>query len=591
MENKYYTSEKNHQIVIALLKEHNIRKIVASPGATNVSFIGSLQSDPYFEIYSSADERSAAYIACGLAAETGEPVVLTCTGATSSRNYMPGLTEAYYRKLPVLAITSSQPDCRAGHNYAQYTIRNQPPEDVVTLSVTLPKIQSTDDEWDCVIKANQAILSLKHHGGGPAHINLVTGYSRDFSVRELPKVRKISRIMPNETFPEMPKGRIGVFVGSHNNWSTELTQMVDAFCESHNAVVFCDHTSGYKGKYRLLYSLVAYQDSFKSKLMNLDLLIYIGDISGDYPTIGMLRGKETWRVSEDGRLCDRFRTLSHVFEMPEETFFKAYTSESKEDDSFLNECKSEDLVVREKFSEVLPNIPFSNIWVASELAGNLPENSEIHMGILNSLRSWNLFEIPKTVTSFCNVGGFGIDGILSSLVGASLANPSKLYFGVLGDLAFFYDMNVLGNRHVSPNIRILLVNNGKGTEFRNYDHSANIFGDDTDKYIAAAGHYGNQSKDLIKHYATDLGYEYLSAGTKEEFKVLSEKFLNPNVGDKPIILEVFTNSTDESMALKMSRNCVSDASTLLWTKGVGVAKNVLGEKGIRSVSGIINRLK
>ena len=565
MENKYYTTEKNHQIVIALLKEHNIRKIVASPGATNVSFIGSLQSDPYFEIYSSADERSAAYIACGLAAETGEPVVLTCTGATSSRNYMPGLTEAYYRKLPVLAITSSQPDCRAGHNYAQYTIRNQPPEDVVTLSVTLPKIQSTDDEWDCVIKANQAILSLKHHGGG--------------------------RIMPNETFPEMPKGRIGVFVGSHNNWSTELTQMVDAFCESHNAVVFCDHTSGYKGKYRLLYSLVAYQDSFKSKLMNLDLLIYIGDISGDYPTIGMLRGKETWRVSEDGRLCDRFRTLSHVFEMPEETFFKAYTSESKEDDSFLNECKSEDLVVREKFSEVLPNIPFSNIWVASELAGNLPENSEIHMGILNSLRSWNLFEIPKTVTSFCNVGGFGIDGILSSLVGASLANPSKLYFGVLGDLAFFYDMNVLGNRHVSPNIRILLVNNGKGTEFRNYDHSANIFGDDTDKYIAAAGHYGNQSKDLIKHYATDLGYEYLSAGTKEEFKVLSEKFLNPNVGDKPIILEVFTNSTDESMALKMSRNCVSDASTLLWNKGVGVAKNVLGEKGIRSVSGIINRIK
>ena len=399
------------------------------------------------------------------------------------------------------------------------------------------------------------------------------------------------RLPINETFPEMPKGRIGVFVGSHNNWSTELTQMVDAFCESHNAVVFCDHTSGYKGKYRLLYSLVAYQDSFKSKLMNLDLLIYIGDISGDYPTIGMLRGKETWRVSEDGRLCDRFRTLSHVFEMPEETFFKAYTSESKEDDSFLNECKSEDLVVREKFSEVLPNIPFSNIWVASELAGNLPENSEIHMGILNSLRSWNLFEIPKTVTSFCNVGGFGIDGILSSLVGASLANPSKLYFGVLGDLAFFYDMNVLGNRHVSPNIRILLVNNGKGTEFRNYDHSANIFGDDTDKYIAAAGHYGNQSKDLIKHYATDLGYEYLSAGTKEEFKVLSEKFLNPNVGDKPIILEVFTNSTDESMALKMSRNCVSDASTLLWNKGVGVAKNVLGEKGIRSVSGIINRIK
>ena len=61
------------------------------------------------------DERSAAYIACGMAEESGEPVVLSCTGATASRNYMPGLTEAFYRKLPVLAITSSQDISKIGH--------------------------------------------------------------------------------------------------------------------------------------------------------------------------------------------------------------------------------------------------------------------------------------------------------------------------------------------------------------------------------------------------------------------------------------------------------------------------------------------
>lgn len=100
MERKYYTDERNVQIVISLLKAHGIRKIVASPGTTNITFVGSVQQDPYFEIYSSVDERSAAYIACGLAAESGEAVVLTCTGATASRNYYSGLTEAYYRKLP-----------------------------------------------------------------------------------------------------------------------------------------------------------------------------------------------------------------------------------------------------------------------------------------------------------------------------------------------------------------------------------------------------------------------------------------------------------------------------------------------------------
>ena len=95
---KYYTSERNAQIVIALLKANNIRKIIVSPGATNITFVASIQQDPYFEIYSSVDERSAAYMACGLAAESGEPVVLSCTGATASRNYLPGLTEAFYRR-------------------------------------------------------------------------------------------------------------------------------------------------------------------------------------------------------------------------------------------------------------------------------------------------------------------------------------------------------------------------------------------------------------------------------------------------------------------------------------------------------------
>lgn len=73
---KLYTSERNTQILISLMKFHGVKKIVASPGTTNVCFVGSLQHDPYFEIYSSVDERSAAYIACGLARESGEPVAL-----------------------------------------------------------------------------------------------------------------------------------------------------------------------------------------------------------------------------------------------------------------------------------------------------------------------------------------------------------------------------------------------------------------------------------------------------------------------------------------------------------------------------------
>ena len=114
-----YTDEENVLILISLLKRHGIHRVVASPGTTNITFVASIQQDSYFEVYSAPDERSGAYIACGLAAETGEPVVLSCTGATASRNYLPGLTEAFYRKLPILAVTSTQHLGRVGQHVAQ----------------------------------------------------------------------------------------------------------------------------------------------------------------------------------------------------------------------------------------------------------------------------------------------------------------------------------------------------------------------------------------------------------------------------------------------------------------------------------------
>ena len=94
---------------MALIKAHNIKRAIVSPGSTNISFAASLMYDSDIEVYSAVDERSAAYMACGLAASTGEPVIISCTGATAARNYVPGLTEAFYRHLPILAVTSSQP--------------------------------------------------------------------------------------------------------------------------------------------------------------------------------------------------------------------------------------------------------------------------------------------------------------------------------------------------------------------------------------------------------------------------------------------------------------------------------------------------
>ena len=305
--NTHYTDEVNTQIVISLLKEHKIKKVIASPGATNIRLVASMQQDDFFEMYSAVDERSAAYIACGMAEESGEPVVLTCTGATASRNYIPGLTEAFYRKLPVVAITSTQHYGRVGQNVAQVIDRSHPLADIVKCSVQIPTCHTDEDRWDCNVKVNNALLELSRNGGGPIHIDLETTYSTNFNVKELPKQRVIRRYTAEDSLPPMPNGKIGVFVGAHSKWSEALTAAADRFCAKYNAVVLCDQTSNYRGAYRVLCPL-----ALNSSCNDFDVIVDIGNITGAYP---YFRCKEFWRVNPDGEIRDTYKRLTNVFQM------------------------------------------------------------------------------------------------------------------------------------------------------------------------------------------------------------------------------------------------------------------------------------
>jgi len=533
-------------------------------------FVGSIQDDDFFQIYSAPDERSAAYMACGLSAESGEPVVVTCTGATASRNYMPGLTEAYYRKLPILSITGTEGDMYIGNLKPQVIDRTCPPNDVIKHSVSISRIVDEKQEWPVRLAINKAISELFRDGGGPVNITLQTG-AAPFKTSDLPSCKVIRRIFNDfEQTPQIPDGRVAIFCSSHKPFTSDEEFLIDDFCRCYNAVVFCDHTSSYNGEFRIDSAILACQDDKRVDLLSPDLLIHIGEVSGEYYTQNSLCPREVWRVSLDGEMRDLFKSLTFVFEMGESIFFKHYSSNSNSNSNYYKECK----FARDELTSKIPDLPFGSIWIAQQLHNKMPSGSSIHFGILNSLRSWNFFTVDKSITTSCNVGGFGIDGPISTCLGASLVNPNKLYYLVVGDLAFFYDMNSLGNRHLNNNIRILLINNGHGTEFSNYDHPASQFGENVDRFIAAGGHYGRKSNYLVKHYAEDLGFSYLFASTKEEFLQTYNTFVNAEVTDKPILFEVFTNAEDESNALFKIRN-INQRGTTLLKKAKNIVKRIV----------------
>lgn len=582
---KYYSAERNVQLLISLMKQHGVKRVIVSPGATNVTFVASIQQDDYFELYSCVDERSAAYMACGLAFESREPVALSCTGATASRNYYPALTEAFYRKLPVLAITSTQNEGLIGQGVPQVIDRSQQPKDTLRMSVSIPTIQGVEDERYATLRLNSALLELRRGTGGPVHINLATNYSKDYSVKIINPVRIIRRYNCEDELPKIIKNTIAVCVGAHSIMSSELTDSIDLFCEKYNAVVLCDHNSSYHGKYRIQANLILDQDAFESKLKNIDLLIDIGEISGAYFS---LKPKEVWRVGEEGELRDTYKTLSTIFQMSEKFFFNYYShlTESEINTSYFQNWKDTDAELR----RLIPELPFSNIWVAQEMSKRIPSNSMMYFAILNSLRSWNFFELPDGVDSFSNTGGFGIDGGLSSLIGASLFDKLKLYFAVVGDLSFFYDINVIGNRHIGPNVRIVVINNGVGMEFKNYHHNASIHEEKVNDYIAAAGHFGNKSQDLVRNFAENLGFLYLSASCKEEYIKNIDCFTSSQIGDRPILFEIFTDAENENEALKSIRNIKKDSlpsSSRFSSKMKKSVLNALGDKRTKALKDLI----
>lgn len=580
-----YTRNPSVLILIALLKEYGVKKVIISPGTTNLELSAGLQYEGSFTLISSVDERSAAYMACGMAGESGEPIAIACTEATASRNYFPGITEAYYRKLPIVVITGVHSYSQIGHLKPQIIDRSIAPVDTFICKVRLPVIKDAEDKWVTSLMINKALSALQKNGGGPVHIDLPwCGNDFDFTVKKLPDVRRINTYCIGEELPELPNGKIAVFLGAHKSFTDKETEEIDAFCASNNAVIFVDHTSGYKGKYAVFAAIASVQNKEYDFLMNIDLLIHMGEAMADEPTAERLkRAKEVWRVSPDGELRDTFGKLCCVFHMSELQFFRNYIKPHSTQNSYLQECQKTIAQIDKKFDDM----PFSNVYIASMIAPQLPAGSTIHLGLSNSVRAWSVQEFPSSVMSGSNVGCRGIDGVLSTLIGASLINTQKLYFCVLGDLTFFYDMNALGNRSIGRNVRVIMVNNNGGNIFKQSAAPGHRFlGDEaTSEFIAASGHFGNKSKSLVKQYVENVGFEYITASSKEEFEKKHKRFVIPELTDKPIFFEVFTEDEDERKAFDMLVNF--DVSTC--HKGKEIVKQILGEKGTKRLKKIIQR--
>ena len=535
---------ENINIVVALLKNHNIRYIVTSPGGTNIALVSALQNDSFFKCFSIVDERSAVYFAIGLHLQTGESIAMSCTSAQATRNYIPGLTEAYYKQVPILAITMSKLPRFTYQSYMQAPNQISLPVDCVKKSYTLPIVQDTSDYLESCRVSNEAVLELTHNGKGPVQLNIPW---QDFEIS--PVNRHIQKTIKRYTsFNEQDKlkgKKIMIVAGEHRPYDKETLEAINAFCRTHDCMIYTNHLSNLHTEYAINGNLFLSTNPLDSELKNLlpDILISIGGQTGDYPfylTFSKTQYLfEHWSINESGNVVDTYDKLTAIYQMDIKDFFLSAVSSSSSH-MFLDSW-------REKTSEYVYtlDLPLSNTYVAAALHDKLPKNSTVNFAILNSLRNWNLFPIDASIKCFANVAAFGIDGCTSMLIGESVLSD-ELHFLITGDLAFFYDLNSLGIRHIKNNVRILIINNNGGVEFKmagNVDQNKK-----TDLFIAAANHFKN-----AKGWAETCGFAYISAFSHDEFNVHYTAFLKES--PQPVVFEIFTKDIDEAAAYRKLIDC------------------------------------
>ena len=561
-----YSIARNVQIVIALLKAHGINQLVLSPGGTNAAFIRGVQDDSFFHCYSIVDERSALYFAIGIYLSTGKPVAVCCTSAQATRNYIPGLTEAYYKHVPILAITFSKHPQYTYQEYMQAPDQTSLPKDAVRATFALPYVSNEHDRMHCERLVNEAILELTHNIPAPIQLNvpmLDTELTKDVALN-LPKVKVIGRY-GKEDIPQVNIGDKKILIVVGENRGLDDSSII-TFVSSANAAIYVNHLSNMENNYTIHGNLMLTcisQEVF-DRLFCPDILITIGGQTGDYPLYHKLaesqKRYEHWRISSKGEVVDTYDHLTKIFECSITDFFTTCKSTAVSNDYFLTWRNAANGYVTSS------DLPLSAPFVAQQLCEIIPKGAYVNFSILNSLRTWNLFEFKNRVKCFCNVGAFGIDGCLSTFLGQSVM-VDDLCFMFIGDLSFFYDMNSLGIRHIKNNVRIVLINNNGGVEFKlggTVDGNLKI-----DKYIAAAGHFKN-----AEGWAITNGFEYYKISDIQSFCELKNK--STTTSNAPLMFEIFTSDTNDSKAYSLIKKANDNRSFM--QKVVGKVKKQISNK-------------
>lgn len=549
---KKYSSKRSIQILAHLLQQYGIADIVISPGSRNAPLAIHFSEVDSFNCYSIVDERSAAFVAMGMAKSEKKPVAITCTSGSAVVNYYPAITEAFYQNIPLLVLTADRPtdfvDIFDGQTIRQKDVFHQHSYGDFQL-LEDSKENAEDINFDIIKKA----IELCFEKQGPVHINIPLEEPLYELVSELPTFPTVEKTIKHKDY-EIPSNliadwhtsqRIMLLVGTRD-YSPELENQLTQLVKNHSVVVLSEANSNlYHEKFfrhidRYIFNFT--EEDYKTYAP--DLLITVGQNVVSKKVKQFLRSarpKQHWHLDEIWQ-PDTYFSLTEKIEVKPEVFFsKLLKFINLEPRPYYNLWD----VLRDKkdarHEQFLNTVEFSDFYFFNKASQTIPENYNIHFSNSSGIRYAQLFDFGRR-KMYCNRGTSGIDGSTSTAMGFAIknANPTLL---ITGDLSFFYDINGLWNQYIPPFVRIMIFNNGEGNIFKIIPGPGNANPNTLDEFIATK--HRKNAEHLAKHF----GFSYIKVEDELTLDRVLENFFKPD--SQPKILEVNTygkNSADVQKA-------------------------------------------
>ena len=548
--------------IVALCEAKGIDHVVISPGSRNAPLTNGFAWNLNIKTYSIVDERCAAFVALGMAQQLQRPVAVVCSSGSALLNYYPAIAEAFYSDIPLVVISADRPieriDIGDGQTIRQKNVfenhilysANLYSEVVMENSSEDKKLQQKQfesqrhNEREINLALNKAI-----EGKGPVHIN-VPFYEPLYETVEDVEVNPL-QILPEISERTYSKGQLQAYADLWNKAKRKMVivgveqpnsieqKFLEELAKDDSVIVFTETTSNVQQPqfFTRIDTIIGpiEKDENREELFEAlqpDILLTFGGMIVSKKIKAFLRNynpKQHWHV-DPKKAYNTFFSLNKHFETSVNSFFAHFLPLTEKVEStygtFWQDVRSKR---QKRHEEYMNEIPYSDLKAMQLIVPEMPKDHVLHLANSSTIRYAQLFKWDESLRIYCNRGTSGIDGSISTSVGAAMTSAEPVLM-ITGDLSFFYDSNALWNNYIPKNFRIIILNNHGGGIFRILPGNKNS--DTFDTYFETV--HDMKAKPLCELY----GFDYSAANSSKEIEQALNGFFGPS--EKPGLLEIFT---------------------------------------------------